>query len=373
MMANPYHYGTPVSGEQFAGREAELRAITSRMRDGINLVLLSPRRYGKTSLLGKATQTMESSGAAVVSVNVLRCRDLPVFASHLLTATYRARGARWHRVRQAIPEFLSRFRVAPQVTFDGDAPKFSFSASLSVTDADAVISDVYATLSSLSARKPSVLVLDEFQALPDLGAHLPRLLKALADEHPRVSLVLAGSKRHLMEKLVTHVDAPLYGMAEHVALDVLPDDVMVEFLIRRSTTGGKAMRPQVAERIVALAGPVPNDIQHLAYEVFDVAAKNITLDDVEAGLRLAVGHEAGLHADRFEALSAGQRRVVAQLALSPTAQPTSGQFVRLVRLSSASGVARALEALTESEVVARRGGTYCVANPFFAAWLRAEA
>jgi hypothetical protein len=109
---NPFHYGTPVTGEQFAGREAELRAVTSRMTNGINLVLLSPRRYGKTSLLLRATGEIESAGGAVVAVNVLRCRDLPVFAGHLLTAAYRVRGGRWHRLKQAIPEFLRRFRVS---------------------------------------------------------------------------------------------------------------------------------------------------------------------------------------------------------------------------------------------------------------------
>lgn len=370
-MRNPFHYGTPVSGDQFAGREVELRAVTARMKDGVNLVVLSPRRYGKTSLLLRAAADVEAAGGAVVAVNVLRCRDLPVFAGQLLTAAYRARGGRWHRLKQAVPEFLRRFRVSPVVTFDGDQPRFGLAASLSREDADAVIADVYALLAELGQRRPAVLLLDEFQALPDLGKHLPGLLKALADEHPAVSLVVAGSKRHLMERLVVHSEAPLYGMAEHIALDVLPDDVMVDFLQRRAQAGGKPMTPESAARIVALAGPVPNDIQHLAYETYEVAGRRITPPDVDTGLALAVQHEAGLHADRFEALAPGQRRVVAQLALAPTDQPTAGEFVRAVRLSSASSVSRALQALLAEERVVRRNGVYRVADPFFAAWLRA--
>jgi len=82
------------------------------------------------------------------------------------------------------------------------------------TRADELVADVYAILSSLSAKRPAALVLDEFQAVPELGPHLPSLLKALADEHPQVSLVLAGSRRHLMEELVLNTGAPLYNMAE---------------------------------------------------------------------------------------------------------------------------------------------------------------
>ncbi|MCU1600976.1 MAG: hypothetical protein JWO22_1685 [Frankiales bacterium] len=370
-MGNPFHYGTPVTGAQFAGRKEELRALTSRMRDGINVVVASPRRYGKTSLIGKAGAELERSGAAVVQVNVLRCRDLPTLASQLLTHAYRAKHGGWHRLKHGVPDFVRRFRVSPALGFDASGmPKFTFAPTMTSTDADAVLADVYALLAELSAKAPAVLVLDEFQAIADLGDHLPGLFKALADEHPSVSLVVAGSKKHLMERLVTTRDAPLFGMAEHLALDVLPADVMTAFVVRRSRAGGKDMPKPVADLLVELSGPVPNDVQHLAYEVFDVAGATVTAADVEAGLQRAVQHEAGLHADRFEALSPGQRRVVAQLAVEPTSQPLSASFVRQVRLANSSSVRKALEVLVADELVVQRDGSYRVADPFFAAWLR---
>ena len=371
-MPNPFHYGTPVSGAQFAGRGEELRALTTRMRDGINVVVASPRRYGKTSLITKAAAEVERSGAAVVQVNVLRCRDLPTFASQLLTHAYRARHGGWHRLKHGVPDFVRRFRITPGLGFDAaGSPRFTFAPTMTAADADAVIADVYALLAELSARAPAVLVLDEFQAVTDLGEHLPGLLKALADEHPTVSLVVAGSKKHLMERLVTTRDAPLFGMAEHLALDVLPPDVMTNYLVRRSRAGGKEMPRAVAQLLVALAGPVPNDVQHLAYEVFDVAGATVTEADAHRGLQRAVEHEAGLHADRFEALSPGQRRVVAQLALQPSEQPLAGAFVREVRLANSSSVRKALEVLLADELVVVRDGSHRVADPFFAAWLRA--
>jgi uncharacterized protein len=369
-MANPYHYGTPVSGDQFAGREQETSGLVARMRDGINVVVISPRRYGKTSLLARAAARMRDDDAAVVEINVLRCRDVATFAAQLANQAYRLKGGRWHRVRQAVPEFLRRLRVSPSVTFEGDQPKFSFAPALTVEDAETVIADVYAVLEELSQRKPAVLVLDEFQAITTLGTHLPSLFKALADAHPHVSLVLAGSKKHLMERLVVSADAPLFGMAERFALDVLPDDVMTAYLRTRADVGGKPMSQAAAERLVELAGPVPNDVQQLAYEVFNVAERRITVEDVERGLLIAVEHEATLHADRFESLAAGQRRVLSELASSPATEPYAASFARDVALATAGSVRTALEALLADELVSVRGGVYRVANPFFAAWLR---
>jgi hypothetical protein len=133
------------------------------------------------------------------------------------------------------------------------------------------------------------------------------------------------------------------------------------------------MSQSAAEHLLALAGPIPNDIQQLAYEVFNVAARRIGIDDVERGLRTAVQHEATLHADRFEALAPGQRRVLSELAITPTNEPYAASFARLVSLATAGSVRRALEALIADELVSSRDGTYRVANPFFAAWLREAA
>ena len=366
---NPYHYGTPVSGDQFAGREIELSALEQRMRDGINVVLTAPRRYGKTSLLARASDAMVADGAAVASVNVLACRDENSLASRLATAAYAARGGRWHRLRQAAAEFAKRLRVSPTVTFDGDAPRFAFAPSLATAEADTVIEDVYALLAELAGRAPAVLVLDEFQAITDLGGHLPGLFKSLADTHPQVCLVLAGSRQHLMQRLVSDRGAPLYGLAERLALDVLPTPVMSDFLIRRAFAAGKSMSALAAARIIDLAGPVPNDIQHLAYETWGESGRSISVLDVEAALARTVQHEASSHADRYGGLAAGQRRVLTALAAGPSDEPYAAAFVRAAGLASGSSVGRALEALIAVELVVRRGGTYQVADPFFAAWL----
>jgi uncharacterized protein len=372
-VSNPYHYGTPVSGDQFAGRTDEAAALSARMRDGINVVVTSPRRYGKTSLLAKTTGMLVEGGGAVVSVNVLVCRDLPTFAARLATAAFGVKGGRWHRLRESAAEFTRRLRVTPTVTFDGDTPRFTFAAGLATEDADAVIEDVYALLGELSAKRPAALVLDEFQAITDLGTHLPGLFKALADSYPTVSLVVAGSKKHLMERLIGERGAPLYGLAERLALDVLPAPVMTDFLRRRASDGGKSMSVDTAELIVALAGPVPNDIQHLAYEAWAGAGRSVTAADVQAGLARALAHEASLHADRFEALSPGQRRVLSTLATTPAAEPYAAAFVRVVGLANAASVRRALEALATDELVVHRDGVYRVADPFFSAWLSQTA
>jgi hypothetical protein len=280
------------------------------------------------------------------------------------------RGGRWHRLKQAAGGFAARLRVSPTVTFDGDSPRFAFSASLAAADADAVIEDVYGLLGELASKHPAVIVLDEFQAISGLGEHLPALLKALADGNPRVSLVLAGSKQHLMEQFTLDRGAPLYGLAERLSLDVLPEAVMSEYLRERAEVGGKAMSAAAAERIVALAGPVPNDIQRLAYEAWGQAGRSVTAGDVEVAMSSAVEHEASQYSELYGKLSPGQRRVLSMLAAGPVTEPYASEFARSVGLSTGTSVRRALDVLVAEELVTRRQGAYQVFDPFLAAWLK---
>jgi hypothetical protein len=366
---NPYHYGTPAEAEHFAGRDEELGALVSRLRNGINVVVVSPRRYGKTSLLLRAEQELAAEDGVIVHVNLLRCRDTATLVGQLTTAAFRAPGGAWHRAAQAVPEFLKRIRVAPSVTFDGDQPKFRFEARLVDPDVDGIISDVYRLLSESAQRRPAALVLDEFQAVLDLAPHLPQLLKSLADANSNVSLVLAGSKQHLMDALVATPNAALYGMAERLALGPLPDDVMVDHLRARAKAGRKPMSEAVARHIVAAAGPVPNDIQRLAYESYDAAVDRIDDTAATAGLERAVAHEAVTYAERFERLSPGQRRVLLAIAEHAPREPFGAAFVGRTALANASSVRKAADALLADETVVWRGGVLLVSDPFFAAWL----
>jgi hypothetical protein len=175
-----------------------------------------------------------------------------------------------------------------------------------------------------------------------------------------------------MQQLVLDEAAPLYGMTTTLALSPIPADVMADFLVRRAITGEKELSMTLADRIVALAGPVPNDIQYLAYEVYGAAGRTITLGDVEAGMDLAVEHEADFNSWRFDALSPGQRRVLKQLAESPTDQPYSDDFRRSVHLRSPGAVGKALGVLDEQGLVIKQDGPYRVASPFLGAWLRAR-
>jgi AAA+ ATPase superfamily predicted ATPase len=371
---NPFDYGGPVTGDHFAGRRTEVAAIVDRLRDHIGVVVTAPRRYGKSSLIQQACLELErhEPRPAIVSVNLLRCASPSELSGLLLRRLYRVPGGSWHRVKQALPGFLRRIHIQPSTTFDDSGhPIFRFSPGLTAEDASRVVDDVYQILDEIGAKRPSVLFLDEFQAVSELDVQLARRLKALADEHRNVSLVLAGSKQHLMESLVLSKGAPLYNMLERLSLGAIPEEVWVPFLVRRSRRGGKPFADDDAARVLwRLSEPVPFDVQQLAYESFNQADTTISDSVVAHAVEALIRHQAADYAKSFEKLSGGQRRVIRTLAGGLQATTGSAEFAAAVGLADSTSVRKALTALAEAELVVRRDQRYAVDDPFFAAWLR---
>ena len=368
---NPYSYGGPVSGPHFIGRDVEVADLVSRMVNGISVVVTAPRRYGKTSLIDRAAKLVREDHGAVISVNLMRCPGLDVFASRLVAGAYATEGGRVRRARQGLPELLRRLRVQPALTLDDTGkPRFTF-GGLAERDAIVVLDDVYAILSSLAKQRPAVLILDEFQAVGELGGGLAPGLKALGDQHPKVSLIVAGSRQHLMDALVLSRGAPLYNMAERLALGPINERVMARYLVDRARHGAKEMTEAAAERICELAGPVPYDIQRLAYEVFDRAGDRIAGSDADDGMSGVIRREEPNFTDGFSRMSIRHRRVLVGIAVRRRVeQPYTAEFARDVGYAGPPGVRRAIEALSADETISERQDALVVSDRFFAEWLR---
>jgi hypothetical protein len=157
-------------------------------------------------------------------------------------------------------------------------------------------------------------------------------------------------------------------MTQPIALGPIDAPTMARHLVRRAASAGKKMPVAVANAIVERAGPVPNDIQHLAFETFVVAGDVIALEDIDAGMAQAVALNAATYADAWHQRSAVQRRVLAALAREATPEPFGGSFARRTGLAPSS-VQRAIEALSQDDWVVATEGTWYLTDPFFTRWV----
>ncbi len=160
-------------------------------------------------------------------------------------------------------------------------------------------------------------------------------------------------------------------MAERLALGPIDERVMVRYLVDRARHGAKEMTEAAAGRICELAGPVPYDIQRLAYEVFDRAGDRIDSSDADDGMSGVIRREDPNFTDGFSRMSIRHRRVLVGIAVRRLVErPYTAEFAREAGYAGPPGVRRAIEALGADETLSERQGALVVADPFFAEWLR---
>lgn len=368
---NPFHYGSPAAGVAFADREEELADIVDRMLNGQNVILLSPRRYGKTSLLLEAIDQVKKRRGRSGYASLLRCSNQREVAEALLNAVLNGPLSWLSSQSHKLAQVLGRVRLRPTMELD---PSGSVRASLAPSSANVDWQDVISTTLRLlseaeGGKRPVSLVLDEFQRVAEIDEALPAIFKVMADELRDVSLVFAGSKMHVMGRLAVGPAAPLLGIGERITMGPVPEDKMAPFLRRRARQAGKAMSDEVARLIFDTVDGIPNDVQRLAYEAFFVAEQEIDAATVRTAAARIVSHRALDYEESFNRLSPAQQRLLKALAREPTAAIYARRFLDVVDVANASTVRKALDVLTDLELVAKRGPTWVVSDAFFRSWL----
>ena len=367
---DPFHYGSPAGAEHFCDREAVLEDVVERMLTANNVILLSPRRYGKTSLLLRAIDEVRRRGGASGYVSLIRCSSRREVAEAVASGILNGPLSRLTRGRENLRELLADLPVTPVLGIDASGSfTLTFTGAAVTTDWHRVLADALRLLARRSEKRSTSLVLDEFQRVVEIDEALGGVFKAVADELRSTSLVFAGSKLHLMRRLAAGPGAPLLGMGERISLDVVPEPEMAAYLVARARGAGRPMTDSAAHLIYAAVDGIPNDVQRLAFEAFLVAGDTIDDETVAVAMERVVSHQATDFAELYERLSPTQQRVLRALAREPASAVYSAAFLESVDASNANAVRAALEVLERRELVRRDGGGWVVSNAFLRAWL----
>lgn len=371
MAPNPFSYGSPVRAEQFTDRTLEVADVAERMVNGQNVIVLSPRRYGKTSLLYEAIDRVRAAKGRTGYASLAQCTDRRDVAQELLRACLNG-PLSWAASRTAeLGRLLGRLRVRPEVgaRLDGGID-VRFSPGLAEQTTTEMIGEILRLLADAgSPRHPASLVIDEFQKIEEIADLDAGIFKRLADELRAVSLVVSGSKEHLMRRLTTRAGAPLLGMGEPMVLGLVPQAEMVAYITSRCRAGGHPIDSAAAALIFDLVDGVPNDVQRLAYTTFSLADGPLSEATVRQGMERAVMHQSADFSERYESLAPAQQRLLRALARAPRAAVYARDFLAEVGVANQNSISYGLRRMAEAELVVRRGRVWSVGDPFLRAWL----
>jgi hypothetical protein len=373
---NPFRFGALALDDAFTDRKAEVAELKADVRNGQDVVVFAPRRYGKSSLVWRASQELVRDKVLVASVDLMTTPTPAKLAEKLARAIHDDIASPLLRAKERVRVFAD-LRVTPTISIDPDtgAVGFRFDVGSRSDDLDATIERLLELPAQLaSERKRAVaLVLDEFQEVADIDAKLPRLMRAVFQQQPEIAHVYLGSRRHMMRRIFSDANEPFWRSAKQIELGVIAPEHFRPYIRRRFDRTGRVIAPDGVRAILEVTGGHPYATQELCYFAWQETPPEGRCDEqrVTAALAKVLRSEHAHFSLLWDRASAVQRLLLAELAREP-GRPLSADYRRRHNLPGASTVQRALEALARDELISRDAGMVRIVEPFLAAWLRRE-
>jgi hypothetical protein len=382
-VGNPFVYGEIAPVTAFVDREGELERLSADLLDGQKVFLISPRRYGKSSLIRHALRGCARSGALTVEVTVSSYSSYVAFLEGFtralvgvggIGATGGNKDTRMDRARSWVRELVGGLR--PEVRYElGGTLEISFPQVRTARDVSRLAADVFALPARIARDRGRRLAvaLDEFQAIAAFdGGSVEHALRAAVERQREVGYVFAGSEPALMERMIGR-SRPFYKAGPVMRLGKIPADRFAAFVESRFARSGVRPEAGLGQAVLELAGNLPYDVQRLAHEAWDDARaagrKRIGLDDLHHTLKRLLGEQDMLFETVWQRLTLAQRAALRAAVLADGRELLAADVRTRHRLGGASTVQAALAALVREAILTREEDRYVVVDSLFREWV----
>lgn len=372
-MEKAFVYGMSVGGDNFTDRIEETKRIKLDFENGINVILISPRRMGKTSLVKKVISEMNTSEIKVVYMDIYDCRCEYDFYNRFAETIMKSTGNQLEQVMENIKRFL--VRVSPKLSFSPE-PNSEFSVSLGITPKEYSPEEIL-ELPERIAKEQGVRIvvcIDEFQQIGEFSDSLTvqKRLRGVWQHHQHVSYCFFGSKMHLMENIFQSRRMPFYQFGEMLHLKCIPTEYWVPFICSRFEKYGKKISEEYAARICHTVKNYSSYVQQLAWDVMAETDKEVNEESFTEGFNALLEQNSSLFIQQTEGLTTYQLNFIRLLCKGIHSAFNTQSVADLYPLGSKSNVDRIKKSLIAKEIITiEREGIY-LADCVFELWFKRE-
>ncbi len=363
-MKNPFKYGELVQNSGFCNRQTEIKRIHQAFRDAQNLILISPRRWGKSSLIEVAIARYKPK-VQVVRIDCFGITSEEQFMETYLKAVLKAAHSKLQDFTETAKKFIAS--VIPYLSFsigDNDEIKVSVQLKGNQVDVDAILDLPQKIAKEKETRL--IVCIDEFQKISEWESGKPLLekLRSRWQRHDEVGYCLYGSKRHLMANLFSDSSQPFYKFGETIFLNKIDRDEWIQFLIDQFKSSGKAISRELAEMISDRAGHHSYYVQYFARLCWSETQSLVKLQHVENAWANLLNDHVPLFRQTAERLTAYQVNYIKAFCAGEK-QFSSQRVMRDYNLGSPGNIKRIEKTLEDQEIMNFFPDQQELAEPYF--------
>ena len=372
-METPFVYGKIATGNYFTDRENEIKLLKQNFLHGTNTILISPRRWGKSSLVKRAADEImvTEKSIRIIHVDMFNIRSEEEFYKSVSENILRAVSNKIDDLIANAQKFMKQW--VPKITFSPDAQqKFSFGLNWKeIKNQPDEILDLAENIATEKGIK-IVICIDEFQNISyfDDPLAFQKKLRSHWQKHQNVSYCLYGSKRHMLMDVFTSPSMPFYKFGSLMFLDKIPTEYWKDFIQKQFKATGKKIDKQQSSKIAMLVQNHPYYVQQLAQLCWFRTEKEVTDQLITEALESLVLQLSLLFQNLTESLSTTQLNFLKAI-IDDVKMFSAKETLEKYQLGTSANINRIKKALTGKEIIDIQGGTIEILDPIFAIWLNA--
>lgn len=374
MLDSPFQYGKLAAGSTFVNRIREKQELKSNLYSGINTMLISPRRWGKSSLVKEAMKELveERPDVRVCFLDVFTVRSEEEFYQLFAKEVIKATSNSWETWISNATEFLKT--LSPKISIGVD-PMTDFSIGLEyhrVKENERELLELPEKIACSKGIK-IIVCIDEFQSLAGLKnyGHLEGEMRSVWQHHQKVSYCLYGSKRHMMIEIFNSSSKPFYRFGQLMFLQKIDETEWIKFIMNSFRRTGKEISTEDAGLIVEKVKSHSWYVQQLSHFVWSATRKAVTVEIVDKAFSQIVNTNLPLYVAECEALSITQLNLLIAIAKGESVL-TGATTMSKYKLGTPQNVSKNKIVLEQKDILDKTVEGFYFLDPVFEFWFKSE-
>ena len=372
-MKKSFIYGVSVSGENFTDRVEETRRLAMDFENGVNVILISPRRMGKTSLVKKVQNQISGPKIQVVYMDIYDCRSEYDFYNKFATTILKETSGKMDLFLDNVKQFLTR--LSPKVSFSPD-PNMDYSVSLGITPKNYSPEEILNLPEQIAAKMDIhiVVCIDEFQQIGEWADSLTiqKRMRSVWQHQQHTSYCLFGSKKHLLANLFQNRRMPFYHFGDTIYLKPISTSDWIPFICGKFAEKGKKISEELVSKICTTVGSHSSYVQQLAWNIMVNTETEVTDEIFQQSISELLAQCSPLFIQQIQGLTTYQMNLIRCLCQGVRKDFTSKDVLETYQLGSKSNISRLKKTLVEKEIIEEEGDTITLADPIFELWFKRE-
>jgi len=373
IMENPFVFGRAAEGAYFTDRIEDARRLSANLTHGIHTILISPRRWGKTSLVKKVINETNRPDIRFVFIDIFDCKSEYDFYHSFANEIVKQTSSKIDEWVETAKTFLSN--ISPKFSFGTD-PMNDFSLSFEWSPKDNTEKEILQLPQKIAQKKNIRLIvcLDEFQQIADFSDSITfqKKLRSVWQHQQEVTYCMFGSKKHLMENIFNEKSMPFYKFGDMMFLKKIPTEEWVPFVCDKFRETGKTISEEQVAKICGLTENLSSYVQHLAWIVWYKSDKVVRNKDIDDAVSDLLEQNKVFFQREVEQLSEFQLNFLKALANGVSSGFSRKEIIKKYRLESSANVQSVKKSLLKKGIIDIDEQTVSFDDSIFKLWMQRQ-